>query len=359
VLARALRDQTTPVALKAVRSLQEIVGVSNLFSTGTTESPLLAALRYPDRQVRYEAAIAVGSALPNRPFAGQERVVQLLAEAVSQTGSGGVVVLAPNEQARTTMEADLKKTFAVAGGTSANAAVGDSARLPAVDAVVISEEVPADQIRQFMTMASQTPQLERAAKVIVVRSGASPWVRQGITDRSISTTTMTAGEGLLKAIEAGRARAGGSALDEKAGADFAKRAADLLGKLAVLSRSRGTVLDVSLAERTLLASLNDKRPEVAKSVAAVLGEMDARTAQAALLDKSVDPQAPEEVRVADFKAIATNAKMNLHITVPYGTNNHHIAEAIFKATAKALRQAVSLDPRNAGGVPSTKGSLNG
>jgi imidazoleglycerol-phosphate dehydratase len=59
-----------------------------------------------------------------------------------------------------------------------------------------------------------------------------------------------------------------------------------------------------------------------------------------------------------FKALATTARMNLHIAVPYGTNNHHIAEAIFKATAKALRQAVSPDPRS-DDVPSTKGSLAG
>lgn len=59
-----------------------------------------------------------------------------------------------------------------------------------------------------------------------------------------------------------------------------------------------------------------------------------------------------------FKAFSTSARINLHITVPYGSNNHHISEAIFKATAKALRQAVSADPRNPG-VPSTKGSLKG
>lgn len=58
-----------------------------------------------------------------------------------------------------------------------------------------------------------------------------------------------------------------------------------------------------------------------------------------------------------FKALCTNARMNLHINVPYGTNNHHVAEAIFKATARALRHAVSPDPRNQG-VPSTKGSLD-
>jgi imidazoleglycerol-phosphate dehydratase len=66
---------------------------------------------------------------------------------------------------------------------------------------------------------------------------------------------------------------------------------------------------------------------------------------------------PVELVEEFFKSIATNAKMNLHISVPYGTNNHHIAEAIFKATAKALRQAVSHDPRNQD-VPSTKGSLS-
>jgi imidazoleglycerol-phosphate dehydratase len=59
-----------------------------------------------------------------------------------------------------------------------------------------------------------------------------------------------------------------------------------------------------------------------------------------------------------LRALANNAKMNLHVLVPYGSNNHHIAEAIFKALAKALRMAVAPDPRS-DAVPSTKGSLNG
>ena len=65
---------------------------------------------------------------------------------------------------------------------------------------------------------------------------------------------------------------------------------------------------------------------------------------------------PVELVEEFFKAVSINGKLNLHINVPYGGNNHHVAEAIFKATAKALRQAVSLDPRNTD-VPSTKGSL--
>ena len=61
--------------------------------------------------------------------------------------------------------------------------------------------------------------------------------------------------------------------------------------------------------------------------------------------------------VADFwHAFSANALCNLHISVPYGRNSHHIAEAIFKATARALRIAIELDPRQPG-VPSTKGTL--
>ena len=67
---------------------------------------------------------------------------------------------------------------------------------------------------------------------------------------------------------------------------------------------------------------------------------------------------PVELVEEFLKAVATSARMNLHVTVPYGSNSHHVAEAIFKALAKALRQATSLDPRN-DDVPSTKGSLNG
>ncbi len=57
-----------------------------------------------------------------------------------------------------------------------------------------------------------------------------------------------------------------------------------------------------------------------------------------------------------LRALANNIKMNLHVNVPYGTNSHHIAEAIFKALGKAMAMAVAPDPRRKG-IPSTKGTL--
>jgi len=58
-----------------------------------------------------------------------------------------------------------------------------------------------------------------------------------------------------------------------------------------------------------------------------------------------------------FNAFAMNAGITLHVEVPYGDNNHHIAESCFKALAKALRDALEIDPRAANSIPSTKGSL--
>jgi imidazoleglycerol-phosphate dehydratase len=60
-----------------------------------------------------------------------------------------------------------------------------------------------------------------------------------------------------------------------------------------------------------------------------------------------------------FQAFAQAAGATLHVECLYGTNNHHIIESVFKALARALREAVEIDPRKADAVPSTKGTLGG
>ena len=57
-----------------------------------------------------------------------------------------------------------------------------------------------------------------------------------------------------------------------------------------------------------------------------------------------------------FRAISFNAGLTLHINLKYGKNNHHIAESVFKGFAKALSNAVRMNPR-VKGIPSTKGTL--
>lgn len=60
-----------------------------------------------------------------------------------------------------------------------------------------------------------------------------------------------------------------------------------------------------------------------------------------------------------FHSFAQTAGLTLHVENLYGRNNHHLVESAFKALARALRQAVSIDPRKADAIPSTKGTLGG
>jgi imidazoleglycerol-phosphate dehydratase len=58
-----------------------------------------------------------------------------------------------------------------------------------------------------------------------------------------------------------------------------------------------------------------------------------------------------------FQALSTHGGITLHVDALHGINSHHMAEAAFKAVARALREAVETDPRKSDAVPSTKGSL--
>lgn len=69
-------------------------------------------------------------------------------------------------------------------------------------------------------------------------------------------------------------------------------------------------------------------------------------------------QFPTDLVQHFFESLAVHARLTLHATCPYGRNDHHQAEALFKALARALRMAVERDPRRAE-VPSTKGTLTG
>lgn len=60
-----------------------------------------------------------------------------------------------------------------------------------------------------------------------------------------------------------------------------------------------------------------------------------------------------------FQAFAMSAGITLHIENVYGANSHHIIESVYKATARALREAMEIDPRAATQIPSTKGTVSG
>ncbi len=94
-------------------------------------------------------------------------------------------------------------------------------------------------------------------------------------------------------------------MDEKSAADYSLRAAGVLTRLAV---NRNPVLDLLGAQDTLLEGLNDKRPENAKSAASVLGMLDSKATQPALLEKALDDKTADDLKIAAYKALAASAR---------------------------------------------------
>jgi hypothetical protein len=169
VLARALKDRTAPVALKVVKSLQEIVGQSNMFQGGQSQTwgkePIVAAMQFPDRLVRYESAIAIGSALPQQGFAGAEYVVPTLAEAMSSSGKANVVVVTGDLNTANTIKESLKDSVRAEAAGSAADATAAAGRLPSLDLVVIDSRGNSDT-----DAVIGAPRIASTPKVLIIEN---------------------------------------------------------------------------------------------------------------------------------------------------------------------------------------------
>ena len=120
----------------------------------------------------------------------------------------------------------------------------------------------------------------------------------------------------------------------------------------------GQVLDAALGERAGISRYGDATIPMDEARAACAIDISGRGLL--VFDASLPPGSignfDYELVEEFFRALAMNAKLTLHVVVEHGTNAHYVIEAAFKATARALRGAVALDPSERG-VPSTKGTL--
>ncbi|GFE48382.1 imidazoleglycerol-phosphate dehydratase [Roseobacter cerasinus] len=173
---------------------------------------------------------------------------------------------------------------------------------------------------------------------------------------------------------------GTGAYDNKTGVGFFDHMLDQLARHALIDltvRATGdlhiddhhTVEDTGIAiGQALAAALGDKRG--IRRYGSCLLPMDDALVRCALdlsarpfLIWNVDLPSPtigsfdSELVREFFQALSTHGGITLHIDMLHGLNSHHIAEATFKSVARALRDAIEVDPRKADDIPSTKGAL--
>lgn len=120
----------------------------------------------------------------------------------------------------------------------------------------------------------------------------------------------------------------------------------------------GRALDEALGDRKGIARMGSAYVPMDEALARVVVDLSGRPYAVFQADFSTPMIGTMPVSLVEhvFESIAFNAKMNLHAAVIYGRDDHHKAEALFKALGRALSAAVAIDPRR-GGVPSTKGTL--
>jgi hypothetical protein len=340
-LTRSLEDHNSAVAMKVIKSLAEIVGPSSQGS-GVKIDPLVESMHYADRLVRFEAAFALAGSLPNNPFPGHERVPSLLCEAVSQTGNANVLIVASSQEEQTKLATDLKQ-YGTAGGTSPQLAFNAAMELPAVDVIVMPESLGDQTIDQVYQLAAQSARMERVAKIIITKTKASPWMQRGISDPLTVVTQAGDAAGLTAAVEEARKRAGGLPLDEKVATAYALKGAETLHRLA---EGNVKAFDLSGTVPSLLAALNDKRPEVVKAVGETLAYLKDDLIQAALLTRAVDEKTPDDVKVTLLKSLAKQAKFTgVHL------NGNQLGDL-----QKQVDSAANLDVRTA--AAEARGALN-
>jgi hypothetical protein len=233
----------------------------------------------------------------------------------------------------------------VVGGTSPESAVAAAAARPAIDAIVINEELGPTKIDQLIGLAAQTPRLERAVKVVITRTKASPYATQAVNDTMMSTTQAKPNDtaALKTAIDDARKRGGLLPLDEAAATKYATRAADLLAKIAI---SHSPVFDLTVAQSLLLSALDDPRADIVKSDDTVLGLINSNEVQPALLIKAADEKTTDDLKVATFKALATNAR----------NFGNHLEAPQVETLQKVVAAATNLDVRTA--ASEARGALN-
>jgi len=121
----------------------------------------------------------------------------------------------------------------------------------------------------------------------------------------------------------------------------------------------GQALDAALGDRTGIRRYGSALVPMDEALAECAIDISGRPLCVFDADLPATSIAGFDTELAEefFRAVANGAKLTLHVSVRYGTNAHHMIEACFKAFARALRVAVSLDPEESG-VPSTKGTLS-
>lgn len=301
VLARALKDRDTAVALGAIRALSRTAGAKSLVRTVTGGvQPLVQALTYPDRNVRFLAAVTLARALPERRFSGSELVMPTLADALRQTGQPrALLVAADQDQANLLKNVLREQGYAVLEATDARAGLTEARATAGVDLVVVGTDPDAEEIVRLMRA---DPLL--AGVCVIVADSADRDLAE-TDERTVVIPAEPQPAELTDALTEAREKAMCRPLSDAEAADWAVKAANALRDLGLTAT---TVYNIARTREALIVALHSDTSSVRLAAGEALAVLASDESQQAVAARAVGPEIPDADRIELFKSLSASLR---------------------------------------------------
>ncbi len=311
VLARALKDHDSAVALGAIAALTETAGESSLIGEEDVKQPLVEALSYRNAVVRVEAALALGRALPKSQFAGSQEVVPVLAQALGLTGEQNVMVVEPDTQNLNRVMGILRDAACrVVGEANFEKALAKAKEdLATIDACFLASDIsePALQpaLKRLRELAGG-----RNIPVIILAKGRQMTLTEQLAREDSATGRVLAeqpADPLLREWDRVNRQVGRVDMNPDKALDLAIQAAETLRAIAA---SNSKVYDVTRAEGALIEAMKHKSPELRILSARALALVPTASAQQGIAAQAFDAQNEAKLRIEMFGALAESGRHN-------------------------------------------------
>jgi hypothetical protein len=293
VLARALDNKDTALARKAIGALDKTAGANALAASNGSRRPLLDALRYPNRRVQYEAALALANAQPSTTFDGADRVVPILASAVRDSASKYAVVIAKDAERQNSLGKQLKALgyTLLSPGASLSASMDSISSAPGVDLLVT--DLTGSASESTIAEARATPRLG-ATPIISLADGVD-----GVANLNGKFST----DPMFRVVRTGTDEASFAAavtqlVDKATGeamtaADAQGYQSKALAALRDLAVSNSPVFSLADAAGSLTGALGEVKGPARAQVAEVLARINDKRVQTALADAALSSEGEE------------------------------------------------------------------
>ena len=303
VLARALKDGDTAVALGAIAALRDVAGAKNLpkiIDNGSVQ-PLVAAMSYADRRVRFLAAEVLAHALPVEPYPGHQVVIPVLSDALREGGSRRALLLAAGKELNVITDALRNKSYSVVAAGDPLAAMNAAREAGGIDVMIIAN---GDLAVKMLSLIRRDASMG-ATPAVVVGGGSKLTALAKADGKMVLVAASEDALPIIAALPQAAELAAGKPLTPEEASDWAVRSAKAIRLLGLTGNK---VYSITQAETTLIRALADKRIVVSVTAAGALTVLPGPKAQQAIAAMADQAAGTVEVRVPAYTALAESVR---------------------------------------------------